>query len=49
MAEQAYCMKCKKQQPMKDSKMTTTSNGRKMMQGTCEKCGCKMSKFVGSK
>ena len=49
MAEQGYCLKCKKQQSIKDAKLKTTSNGRKMVGGTCEKCGTKISKFVSNK
>lgn len=48
-AEKGYCFKCKKQQEMKDAKIKTTSNGRKMMGGVCSKCGTKVNKFVSSK
>ncbi len=44
-----YCLKCKKQQPMNDGKLKTTTNGRKMMTGTCKSCGTKMCKFMSSK
>ncbi len=44
-----YCLKCKKQQTIKDSKVKTTSNGRKMVAGTCLKCGTKICKFISSK
>lgn len=42
----AYCLKCKKQQEMKNPQMKTTKNGRSMMSGECIKCSCKMNKFV---
>lgn len=44
----AYCLKCKKEQVMKDPKDKTTSNGRKMVSGTCTVCTTKMNKFVKS-
>lgn len=44
-----YCLKCKSQQQMVDEKLTITKNGRKMLGGTCAKCGTKMSKFVSLK
>lgn len=44
---QGYCVKCKAQSTMKNPKESVASNGRKMMQGECAKCGTKMTKFVG--
>ena len=44
-----YCLKCKKQQLIDNSQVKTTSNGRKMMTGTCQKCGTKMCKFMSTK
>lgn len=46
MAQEAYCMTCKKKQPMKSPAAKTTKNGRKMLQCPCPKCGTKMSVFV---
>jgi hypothetical protein len=43
---QAYCLKCKKQQDVKDPKDKKTKNGRSMVSGTCSKCGTKVNKFV---
>lgn len=44
-----YCVKCKAKQEMKDSKTTTTSNGRQMETGTCPKCGTKINVFLPNK
>lgn len=43
---QAYCVKCKKNQKMKDAKPSKTKNNRNMIRGSCESCGCGMCKFV---
>jgi len=47
-AASAYCVKCKAKGEMKDPKGSVASNGRAMMQGTCAKCGTKMTKFVAA-
>lgn len=39
---QAYCVKCKAKQEMKDAKSVTMKNGRPATQGTCPVCGTKM-------
>jgi len=49
---EAYCMKCKAKRNMKDAKLETKkvkNSTRYMMRGTCEKCGCKMCKFISAK
>ena len=46
MEMKAYCMRCKKMQPMKDGKEKTMKNKRKMMLGICSKCGTKMAKIM---
>lgn len=43
----ARCMKCKKDQDVKDPKKVKTKNNRWMMSGTCSVCGTKMSKMIG--
>jgi len=43
---EAYCVKCKRKEPMIDAKEITTKNGRKAMSGKCAICGTKMMKFV---
>lgn len=42
----AYCVKCKKMNTIKNCVNASASNGRKMIKGTCAKCGTKMNKFV---
>lgn len=43
---QAYCLGCKAQRSVRDIKQSTTKKGQPMVQGTCEKCGRKVSKFI---
>lgn len=47
MAEEAYCMKCKKKQAMKDTQTVTMKNGRKALKGKCSVCGTGMYKILG--
>ena len=47
----AYCVSCGRKKGilksvMKNPKLVTTKNGRKMMKGTCKVCGTGMCKFV---
>lgn len=43
----AYCVKCRQRdRKMVDCTEKRSSNGRLMLQGTCEKCGTKMNKFI---
>lgn len=46
--ENGYCVKCKAKSTMVAPKLATAKNGRKMMTGTCTKCGTKMVKFVAN-
>lgn len=46
--EMGYCVKCKAKSSMAAPKLATAKNGRKMMTGTCVKCGTKMVKFVAN-
>jgi Zn finger protein HypA/HybF involved in hydrogenase expression len=39
---QAYCVKCRSKQEMKDAKAITMKNGKPATQGVCPKCGTKM-------
>jgi len=39
---EAYCVKCKAKQQMKDGKPVTMKNGKPAMSGTCPACGTKM-------
>ena len=46
---EAYCMKCKAKRTMSDAKLETKKakgTTRYMLMGKCEKCGCKMCKFI---
>lgn len=45
---QAYCLKCRTQREMKDSKAVTLKNGRPATQGVCPVCGTKMFR-IGKK
>jgi hypothetical protein len=44
---QAYCVKCKAKQEMKDPKVVTMKNGKKATQGACPVCGTKMFRIGG--
>lgn len=44
---EAYCVKCKAKQKMAEAKEVEMKNGRKAMQGKCEKCGTGMYKILG--
>ncbi|MFC1946318.1 DUF5679 domain-containing protein [Chloroflexota bacterium] len=39
---QAYCVKCRAKQEMKDAQAITMKNGKPANQGVCPKCGTKM-------
>jgi Zn finger protein HypA/HybF involved in hydrogenase expression len=39
---QAYCVKCRAKQEMKDAKAITMKNGKPATQGVCPTCGTKM-------
>lgn len=39
---EAYCVKCKKKQEMKDPKAVKLKNGKPATSGVCPKCGTKM-------
>jgi Zn finger protein HypA/HybF involved in hydrogenase expression len=51
MATEAYCVKCKKKQPMKDEKIIEIKGKggtkRKAVTGVCPVCGTKMFKILG--
>ncbi len=44
---EAYCVKCKAKQQMREPKEVTMKNGKKATQGICPICGTKMFK-IGS-
>ncbi|MFQ5879498.1 MAG: DUF5679 domain-containing protein [Dehalococcoidia bacterium] len=39
---EAYCLKCRTKQEMRNPAQVTLKNGRPATQGTCPKCGTKM-------
>ena len=41
----AYCLKCKKKQPIKNPKQKKTANNRVMLQGNCNSCNSRVSSF----
>ena len=43
---EAYCVKCRRKEPMIEGKEITTKNGRKAMSGKCAVCSTKMMKFI---
>ncbi len=45
-SQEGYCVKCKTKRVMKDPHETTT-NGRRMMKGTCPECGTNMNRIMG--
>lgn len=47
--EKAYCVRCKKQQIMKDPKEKKSKRNTLMLQGFCAVCNTKMSKFIKKK
>jgi len=45
-SQEGYCVKCKTKRVMKDPHETTT-NGRRMMKGTCPECSTNMNRIMG--
>ena len=43
----AYCVKCKKKQPMSDAKEVKMKNGRSAMKGKCPACGTGLYRILG--
>ncbi len=44
-----YCVKCRKQQTIKQGKVEKTAKGRSMAKGTCPECGTTVTRFVSDK
>lgn len=44
--EQAYCVKCRKKTPMKDTQTTQMKNGRPAVKGVCAECGTGVYKIL---
>lgn len=49
MEFEAYCVKCRKKQPVNNGTVKELENGRRMAQGTCPVCGTKVTRFLSSK
>ena len=45
---QGFCVSCKDSRHMKETLQKVAKNGRNMVQGVCDECGTKMSKFVSN-
>ena len=45
---EAYCVKCKQKQEIKDPTETTMNNGKPAVTGTCSVCGTKLFKIGAS-
>ena len=44
-----YCVKCRKQQEIKQGRVEKTSKGRPMAKGACPECGTTVTRFLSSK
>jgi hypothetical protein len=42
----AYCVKCKKKQPLNNAKEVVLKNGRPALKGVCPVCGTSLMRFV---
>lgn len=51
MADQGYCVKCKKKQEIQNAKVVSMKGkggvARRALTGTCPKCGTKMFRILG--
>jgi len=45
-SQEGYCVKCKTKRVMTDPHEVTT-NGRRMLKGTCPVCGTNMNRILG--
>lgn len=46
MEFEGYCVKCREKQVVKNGEVKTAANGRRMVTGTCPKCGTKVTRFL---
>ncbi|MCL6432001.1 MAG: DUF5679 domain-containing protein [Anaerolineae bacterium] len=44
-----YCVKCRKQQRIRQGTVEKTARGRPMARGTCPVCGTKVTRFLSEK
>lgn len=49
MAEEAYCVKCKKKTEQKDAQRVTLKNGKPALKGSCVTCGTATMVFLSNK
>ncbi len=49
MEFEGYCVKCREKRTIKDAKVVTTANGRRMAKGICPVCGTTVTRFLSSK
>ncbi len=45
---EGFCVKCRSKQSIKNGVVKQTPNGRQMVQGTCPKCGTKVTRFLAA-
>jgi actin-like ATPase involved in cell morphogenesis len=48
MADQYYCVKCKRKTEMRNPKRVTTKNGKSALKGSCAVCGSTIYSILGS-
>lgn len=46
MADQYYCVRCKKKTEMKEAQRVTMSNGKPALKGQCSVCGTTMNAIL---
>lgn len=44
-----YCVKCRKQQTIKQGQVQKTAKGRPMAKGPCPACGTTVTRFLSTK
>ncbi len=49
MADQFYCVKCKKKTEMKNAQQVTMKNGKPALRGQCVVCGTTVNAILASK
>ena len=43
---QGYCLKCRAKTPITGAREGYTSNGRRVLKGSCSRCGTKVNRFL---
>ncbi|GCE27737.1 hypothetical protein KDA_32210 [Dictyobacter alpinus] len=49
MAEQYYCVKCRKKNELKDTQHVTMKNGKPALKGQCSVCGTTVNAILSTK